>query len=279
MSIWEEKYRDIFGTTKPIIGMVHLKSLPGSPGYDHQAGMGFIIENALEDADRLIRGGIDAIQVENQFDKPFLKPEEIGWETVGAVTTVVTHLRIKYKKMPMGINIHLNGVCQSLAVAATTGCKWVRAFELANAYISNAGLIEAAGPKALRYRASLHADDIMIMGDFHVKHGSHKIIEDRSLEEQAEDVQNAHADGVIVTGLKTGSPPNKQDIERIKGVVNIPILIGSGLSSENLSELLPIVDGAIVGSNFKVDGVLSNPIDLHRVKTFMDSVKNLRRQI
>ena len=269
-------FKGIFGTEKPIIGMVHLKPLPGSPGYDPDKGMKFIIKNALEDADRLVNGGIDGIQVENQFDKPFLKAEEIGWETVAAITSVVTNLKAKYG-IPMGVNIHLNGVCQALAVAAATECKWIRAFELANAYISNSGIIEAAGPKALRYRSVPHANDIMIFGDFHVKHGSHQITADRSLEEQAEDVEAAKADGVIVTGVKTGSPPTSEDIKRIKGSITIPILIGSGLTIENISEFLPLIDGAIVGSYFKNEGKLSNSIDVLRVKKFMYKVRSLRK--
>lgn len=275
MHDWEKRFVEVFGTEIPIIGMVHLKPLPGSPGYDPHNGMNYIVEKALEDADQLIQGGIDALQIENQFDKPFLKPEDIGLETVAAVAAVVARLLDRFE-VPMGINIHLNGVCQSLAVAVATGCKWVRAFELANAYVSNSGIIEAAGPKALRYRAGLHAEDVMIFGDFHVKHGSHQITSDRSLEEQAQDVQTARADGVIVTGLRTGTPPNKQDIERIRSAVRLPILIGSGLSTENVAELLPLVNGAIVGSYFKTDLELAKPVDVRRVQIFMDKVKTLR---
>jgi membrane complex biogenesis BtpA family protein len=271
------KLPQIFNTEKPIIGMVHLLPLPGAPGYQSEKGMKAIIEEAMDDALRLIEGGVDGIQVENQGDWPFLKPHEIGFETVAAVTAVVTHLRARHE-LPMGINIHLNGVCQALAIAAATDCQWVRAFELANAYISPSGIIEAAGPQALRYRSFLHAEEkIMIFGDFHVKHGSHKLVSDKSLAEQAHDVASALADGIIITGQETGMAPRREEIAAINRAVRIPLLIGSGLSQENLEELLPLADGAIVGSSFKVDCELKNPVDVTRVKRFMQVARAIRQ--
>jgi membrane complex biogenesis BtpA family protein len=271
-----ERFVSIFGTSKPIIGMVHLKPLPGAPRYDSGAGMGQIIETALKDAEALVSGGIDALQVENQWDRPFQKSEDVGYETVAAITAVIERLKMRFE-IPMGVTVHLNAVIQAIAIAVAAGCKWVRAFEMANAYISNAGFVEAAGPAATRYRSFLRADDdVMIFGDFHVKHGSHQILADRSLFEQAEDVVTALGDAVIVTGLKTGRPPDKDDIAGIRGTVPVPVLIGSGLSYENLDQLLPLSDGAIVGSSFKVDNVLANPVDKKKVASFMDKVKRIR---
>ncbi len=269
-------FQAVFGTSQPIIGMVHLLPLPGSPRYNVEQGMKHVIKRALEDTAALVEGGIDGVQVENQFDRPFLKPQEIGFETVAALTAAATSIRAAFR-IPMGVNVHLNGVCQAIAVAVAADCQWVRAFELANAYISNAGIVEAAGPEVMRYRAFLRAEQkVMVFGDFHVKHGSHAITADRSLEEQAEDVQAALADAVIITGGRTGSAPTLQDVEHIREAVRVPLLIGSGLSDANLDQLLPHIDGAIVGTSFKVDGRLENRIDPDRVRLFMEKVRTHR---
>lgn len=266
----------VFGTSKPIIGMVHLKALPGSPGYDFEGGMERIKNLALQDAEALVSGGIDGIQIENQWDRPFAREGDIGPETVACLASVTALVRERFEA-PTGICIHLNAVLSAIAVAAATGCQWVRAFEIANAYVSNAGIIEAVGPRAMRYRTNLGArDSLRIFADFHVKHGSHHLIEDRSIEEQLEDVEVAGADAAIVTGLKTGVAPNPQTIGRIKGVVSIPLIVGSGLTLENAAELLPLVDGAIVGTYFKRDGVLGNEVDVDRVRTFMKKVRSIR---
>jgi len=267
-------FNDIFNSKKPIIGMVHLKPLPGSPEYDGRGGMKKIITHAVEEARRLEDGGIDGIQIENQFDRPFLKAQYIGIETVAAVTAAAAAIQAAVD-LPMGINIHLNGVQQAIAIAQAVGADWIRAFELANAYVSNSGIVEAAGPEALRYRASLYAEEVMILGDFHVKHGSHQIIADRSLTEQAEDVEDSGADALIITGTKTGSAPAREDVDQIRKAVSIPILIGSGLSYENAGLLIPVIDGAIVGSSFKTDGKIENNIDPRRVREFMEKVRQL----
>jgi len=278
MNTWKKKFSKLFEIEKPVIGMVHLEPLPGSPGFDADGGMELIIEKALADAGALVKGGIDGIQIENQWDRPFLKPEKIGMETVASATAACTRIKMEYN-IPAGVNIHLNGVNQSIAIAQASGCNWIRAFELANAYISNAGLVEAAGPDALRYRKQIDAEDILILGDFHVKHGSHQITTDRSLEEQAEDVETALADGLIITGLKSGSPPSVEDVKRIKGCVSIPLFIGSGFSYENAEILLPFLDGIIVGSALKKNGIIENSVDQERVSRFMSHIRELREKL
>ncbi len=271
----KKNFTDMFSAKKPIIGMVHLKPLPGSPEYDSDGGMRKIIDHAVAEAKRLEEGGVDGIQIENQFDRPFLKPQHIGMETVAAVTAAAAAIKSAVG-LPVGINIHLNGIRQAIAVAHAVGAGWIRAFELANAYVSNSGIIEAAAPEALRYRAFLKAEDVMIFGDFHVKHGSHQLIADRSIIEQAEDVEDSGGDAVIITGTKTGSAPAPEDVQMIRSAVSVPILIGSGLSAGNAEQLLPVIDGAIVGSSFKLDGKIENDTDPRRVAQFMGKVRQLR---
>jgi len=275
MQDWKIRFKKIYNTKKPIIGMVHLKPLPGSPLYDADKGFGYIIKEGVKDALRLQEGGIDGIQIENQFDNPFLKPEQIGLEVVAAITAAAVEIK-HATSLPMGINVHLNGGLHALAIALAAGAQWIRVFELANAYISNSGIIEAQAPQLLRYRAQLGTQDIMIFGDFHVKHGSHFILNDRTLEEQAKDVETAGGDGLIVTGTETGKAPDAKDIQLAQSAVGLPVLIGSGLSLENVNVLLPLLDGAIAGSYFKKDGRLKNDIDAQRVKDFMAAVRTIR---
>lgn len=268
-----EEFKQLFNTEKPVIGMVHLKPLPGTPFYG--GSLQEIIDFACTEAETLQKGGIDGIQIENQFDRPYHKPEDIGYETV-AYMTAITTIIAQTASVPYGVHVMMNGIEQAIAVAHSTKANWIRVYELANAYISNSGYVEAAGPKALRYRKMLGANDIMLLGDFHVKHGSHFIVNDRSIEELAHDVQTCGGDALVLTGVSTGKPPEIEDVKLIKSISSLPLFIGSGFSVENAEDFLPYIDGLIIGSSLKVDSILENRTDLNRVKSLMDIVRKNR---
>jgi len=63
---------DIFRVEKPVIGMVHLKPLPGSP---NSLPFSEVLEHALEDAEALVTNEIDGLIVENFMDSPFYPKE------------------------------------------------------------------------------------------------------------------------------------------------------------------------------------------------------------
>lgn len=74
--------QSIFREKKPIIGMVHLRPLPGSPMYDPASmDMTKILEIAVDEAKKLQDAGVDGVQVENMWDIPYNRPEDIGYET------------------------------------------------------------------------------------------------------------------------------------------------------------------------------------------------------
>jgi len=271
-----EKFKKVFPNGKAIIGMVHVGALPGTPLYDRKRGLEGLVDDALADAKKLVEAGVDGIQIENQWDRPFLKANEIGPEVVSVLTHITTLIG-QLSSIPLGMNVHLNACNHAMAIAKATNCKWIRAFELANGYISNSGYVDAAGPQLMRYRSMIDADDIMVFGDFQVKHGSHAITSDRTVIEKAHDIEAFLGDAAIITGLSTGNPPDGKSCDGVHKELGIPLLIGSGLSSDNIQTLWPYVDGAVIGSSFKVNGVLSNPIDKERVERFIDKARKLEK--
>ncbi len=128
----------------------------------------------------------------------------------------------------------------------------------------------------MRYRRMIQAEQVRIFGDFHVKHGSHFIINDRTLAEQAEDIESCGGDAIILTSTTTGKAPDVDDAKMLRDAVRLPILVGSGFSAANAAELMPYVDGAIVGSSLKIDGKIANDIDVNRVRELMETVNRLR---
>lgn len=264
-------FTQLWGGRKPVIGMVHLKALPASPCYAEK--LEEIYDFALRDAEALAEGGVDAIQIENQFDQPYRLGADIGAETVAFLTAAAVKIKARFAELPLGVNVHLNGAAQALAVAKAAGADFIRCFNLMNAYISNSGYVGAAAPELMRYRNALDAKNIMVFGDFQVKHGSHAITADRSLREKAHDIQTAGADAAILTGSATGSAPDAGLIQEVKQGLAIPLLIGSGLNVDNAAELWQYADGAIIGSGFKRGGILSAPVDSELVRRFMSRIR------
>ena len=266
----------IFTRQKPVIGMVHLRPLPGSPLYDPKTmGMKQIIETAIEEAKILEAAGVDGVQVENMWDIPYLPGNQITSDTVAALAVGVNEVR-HHVSIPVGVECHMNGADLALSCAVAAGASWIRVFEFCNAFISQSGFIDAIGGKIARQRMTLKAEDIAFLCDVNVKHGSHFIIHDRSVEEQAMDIEAQDGDAVIVTGFDTGMPPTVEKVLACKEKVKLPIFLGSGISAENAAELLSAADGAIVGSYFKEGGNWKNPVDGKRAEKFMKAVEAIR---
>jgi uncharacterized protein len=261
-----------FGRPRPLIGVVHLHPLPGAPRYRGEP-MRAILDAAVRDALAYVENGFDGLIVENQGDVPFARPEAIGPATVAALTAAAFEVA-RNVRVPIGINCMANGALQAIAIARAVDARFVRVSQWVNAYVGNSGLIEGAAPEALRLRSALRADDVHVFADVHVKHGSHAIVADRTLEQLAEDTAWYGADALVVTGTTTGEAARAADVGAVRGAGRLPTLLGSGLSVAGI-DLLAASDGAIVGTSVKVDGVTTNPVDPARVRALVAAARAL----
>ena len=265
---------DLFGRAKAVIGVVHCLPLPGAPDHDGRS-MEEILARAVADAEAYRAAGVDGLIVENHGDIPFAKPEDIGPETPAAMAVITARVRAA-TGLPVGINVLANAALPALAVAAAAGGAFVRVNQWANAYVANEGLIEGPAARALRYRAQLGAKAVRIFADVHVKHGAHAIVADRSVEEMARDVEFFHADVAIATGQRTGDAAALDELRTIAAATSLPVLVGSGVDTTNVGDILALADGVIIASSLKRDGVWWNPVDPDRAQTFMAEVRRLR---
>lgn len=257
----------IFSRKKVVIGVIHCDPFPGTPKYRGKT-ICDIIERALRDADNYVSGGVHGLIIENHGDIPFSKPEDIGPETAALMAVITEKVRTRFN-VPLGINVLANAAIPALATALAGGADFIRVNQWANAYIANEGFIEGAAAKALRYRSQLRAEHIKVFADSHVKHGSHAIVADRSIQELTRDVDFFEADAVIATGQRTGDSATLSEIDEIRGATALPLLVGSGVTPDNVGQILSRTQGVIVASALKVDGVWWNEVELARVKHFM----------
>ena len=257
---------EIFGRPKALIGMIHCPPFPGAPRYRGQT-MDQIYDTCLRDAEALIGGGLHGLIVENHGDIPFSKPEDIGPETPAFLAVVTDRVR-RAVGVPIGINVLANAPLPALAAAVAGGADFIRVNQWANAYVANEGFMEGRAGEAMRYRSLLRAEHIRIFADAHVKHGSHAIMADRSVPELTRDLAFFDADCVIATGQRTGHSASLNEIDEIAGATHLPVLVGSGVTEDNIVTILSRTNGVIVASSLKEGGVWWNPVDPARVKKF-----------
>ena len=258
-----------FWARKPLVGMVHLPPLPGSPRDDGR-GMEAILRQAVADAQALEAGGADAMMVENFFDAPFCK-ESLPPHTLAALTRAVAAVR-EVTTLPIGVNALRNDARAALAIAHVCGAQFVRINVYVGAAVTDQGIIEGAARAAILYRRELNAN-VAIWADIFVKHAAQLGMS--SLEDAAKDaVLRGLADALIVTGTATGAATDPETARRVKETLpSTPLLIGSGFNVQTAAALLAYADGAIVGTSLKRDGLVSEAVDAARVRALRQAMK------
>lgn len=268
-----ESLTSLFGIDKPIVGMVHLWPLPGSPGYAGY-GMHTIIDHARRDADALLEGGVDGLIVENMWDLPYYVGADVPPEAVTAQAVAARSI-VEMADVPVGVNVVHNGGLVELAIAVAAGADFIRVCILTGARLWDTGdLDQGCAADLLRRRKDLDAENIKLLADVDKKHSLP--FPGLDLETHIEWTEFYRADALIVSGRMTGNAPPVEKVRRAKELATRPILMGSGTTAENIAGFLRYADGAIVGSSLKVDAVAENPVDLERVRSYMEAVNSVR---
>ena len=275
MSLSHPLFSVSFHRPKPVIGMVHLLPLPGSPHYEHD--MGQIVDRACADAE-IYRGlGFDAIIVENYGDLPFFT-RNVPAETVAAMTRIVTEIRSVFRGV-IGINVLRNDASAALGIAVATDADFIRSNVHVGLMLSEQGILQGEAASVMRHRTLLNAR-IAVYADIRVKHAYPLV--SLSAEEWVRDtVHRGCADGLIVSGSATGQAVEMDFIRQVYRCAhpeNVPVFIGSGLSAENIASYIRHADGFIVGSALKEQGVTTNPVDAVRAEALMHVLEKQREE-
>jgi membrane complex biogenesis BtpA family protein len=264
---------ELFGVAKALVAMVHVQALPGTPFAARS--MNNIIAQAVEEAHLLARAGFDAIMIENMHDRPYLR-QGVGPEIVSGMTAVLDAIRGEVD-VPLGVQILAGANREALAVAAAAGGAFIRAENFVFAQVADEGLMpEADAGPLLRYRREIGAEHVRVFADLKKKHACHALTADVSLAETARAAALFGADGVIVTGTSTGSPAVIDDVREVSAAIELPVIIGSGLTPDNLERYWGVADVFIVGSWLKEDGLWHDPPAPDRVDAFLRSARRLR---
>ncbi|MDJ0713185.1 MAG: BtpA/SgcQ family protein [Prochloraceae cyanobacterium] len=255
----------IFKTSNPIIGVVHLLPLPTSPGWG--GSLKAVTERAEQEATALAAGGVDGIVIENFFDVPFVK-DEVDPAVVSAMTLIVDRI-VNLVMLPVGINVLRNDAKSAMAIATCVKAKFIRVNVLTGVMATDQGLIEGCARQLLRYRRELDSN-VAILADVLVKH-ARPLGTPNLIAAVSDTIERGLADAVILSGWATGSPPTLEDLEIARAAAKgTPVFIGSGANTENVSKLMQAADGVIVASSLKRRGNIKETIDPIRVSHFVE---------
>ena len=260
-----------FGTAKPVIGMCHLKALPGDPGYNSEGGIPLILDSARKDLVALQEGGVDAVMFSNESSLPYLlKTEPI---TCVTMARIIGELMGEIK-IPFGVNVLWDSIA-SIDLAVATGAVFVREI-FTGVYSSDFGLWNTNVGKAVRHQHRVFGSKVKLL--YNIVPESAAYISQRDPVQIAQStVFNAHPDALCVSGLTAGTEVSSSILQQIKlAVPQTAIFANTGVNLNNVEQTFSSADGVIVGTFFKKDGYIWNEVDINRVRPFMEKVRSIR---
>ena len=257
---------------KFLAAMIGVRALPGSPGYGGSESA--VIEAALSDLEHYRNEGVDAVLLENSHDLPYIKPP-LAESAKALMASIAQEVRRRFSG-PVGIQMLEAANECALEIAHAADLDFVRVEGYVFAHIGGAGLIEGCAGHLLRRRAALESTHIRVFADLKKKHCSHAITADLTIVDVLRQAEFFLADGVVITGPRTGEPPDLGEVAQVGELATVPVLIGSGITADNLAGFLPAADGFIVGSTFREKGAFLGALAPDRLRRFMDTFRKQR---
>ena len=265
---------ELFGVKKPVIAMAHIPALPGTPRYDSAKGVEAALDAVRKDVHHLLSHGVDAILFCNEDDRPYRF--HAGFEAVAVMTRIVTELRLRDR--PFGVDF-LWDPKAPLAICKATGGSFIREV-VTGVYESDMGIWSTDAAELYRYRHNIDADNVLIFANITPEFASP--LGTRDVAQRARSaVVSTLVDAILIAGPMAGAEPDYSTVQQAKQAVGdeVPVLLNTGARKDNIRQYLSVADGVIVGSSLKVDGKTWNPVDPERVKAFMDTVRDFRKEI
>lgn len=264
--LMEKHVKTFRGIKKPVIGCLHLRPLPGTPFWDPSYSFRQHTDDLKKEARILTELGYDGVTFANEGDIPYVS--KVGPEIVAMYTAIVCEVT-KEISVPYSVGIQLDSFA-TLALAAAVSAVFVRGI-FCSTTVSDHGFINPDPGKIWRYAKSIGAENIPVYTLIEPHAGF--LLDERDVTEKYISV----AANMPITGYAMASsakPGNDSVIARCKAVnPNIPVIINSGATPDNIKGQLEYTDGVIVGTYLKKDHFLFNPIDRDNAKRFIDAAK------
>jgi predicted TIM-barrel enzyme len=252
--------------------------------------LGFVqqlVETALREVGIYARNGISHVAIEN-VGAPYFIGNEVPLEDMAILYLVAQSIHKEYPELTLGVHVLSSNELEALPIAMSCNAAFVRSESamfsgfrpegktinrgnLAKYYYLRNLLGALAGKEknSERRRPALWAD-------FQKKHTVFEAgIQD--LEIWLDNIEFQKLEGVILTGLATGSDIGSGELQQAREALDkasvsgghIPLITGSGLDVPTYKKY---ADYIITGTRLKRGGYWENPVDEEQVKQVVNEV-------
>ena len=234
---------------KPILGMIHLSN-------DDAWG---VTDRALNEIKVYQEEGLAGVIIENYHS---------GLSEVKDVLCEVAELKTTGHISPdlnIGINILPNDYQEAFKLADLHGFDFIQMDYVSGKYQRSQEINES---EYLDYRTKY--PNIQVLGGVWPKY--YTPVGGSSLENDLK-IAIKRCDAIVVTGSGTGKATPMDKIKMFRDIIgDFPLIIGAGVTPDNVKSQFEYGDGAIVGSTFKNHSITTNMVNRKLVKEFMKQV-------
>lgn len=251
--------------TKPLV--VAALHLPDFGARRHSVA--FLEDYAIANARVFAQAGIPFVKLQDQTrtDGPAAS------DTIALMAAIARRVRAEVPGLRLGIIVEAHDPEAALSIAHAAGAEFVRLKIFVGGAMTAAGPRHALAPRALAHRTALGRRDIAILADVHDRTAVPLSSESQPF--AAEWAQKAGADGLVITGASFSDTLTRIEAVRARGVRR-PILIGGGVTEDNVAQALRAADGIVVSTALKRAGAGENDLvhwDADLCRRLMDAAR------
>lgn len=227
----------VFAQSPLVIAALHLPDFSLS----RRTSMAWFEDYAVANARVFAKAGIPLVKLQDQTRTH----ERAAPQTLARMGALARLVRAEVGGIGLGIIVEAHDPAAALAVADAAGADFVRLKVFVGGVMGAEGPRHGLGAAAVAYRAALGREDIAILADVHDR--TTVPLSGESQAVAAGWAAKAGADGLIVTGSDFADTLARIAAVRDAGVRR-PILIGGGVSEDNVGEAMAASDGVVVSS-------------------------------
>ena len=240
------KFLNLFKNEKPILAMLHLK---GTSDED-------IVRRFKEEIAIYAENGVDCIIVENYFGN--YRHMEMALDYISKLNLVI----------PYGVNF-LNVDPMGFELAEKYGASFVQ-------LDSVVGHVKPRDEATLDAFFKLYRERYqgMVLGGVRFKY--QPVLSQNSIEEDLQ-IAMQRCDAICVTQDATGQETSLDKIIQFRnGIGDFPLIVGAGVTPENMAKQFAYADGAIVGSYFKDNYRDEGEVSQEHVREIVKAAQKVR---